>query len=157
MIIGSAPSADDDQQGLPYSGARGRALDQLLSKAGLVPSKDVFVVNVVGCGRTSQDAPNYLVSAWDLQACYPRLEGMARITAPGAFLVMGSAARALVLARGRFAKVQYRDGDLVVERAAVRTSSIDSLLARTDYDQSGLFDSMVDDVKVAWELANAAS
>jgi DNA polymerase len=48
MFIGEAPGFHEDQQGLPFVGASGKYLDQLLAQIGL--SRDeVFITNVVKC------------------------------------------------------------------------------------------------------------
>ena len=48
MLVGEAPGAREDEQGLPFVGQAGRLLDQLLGEIGLSRS-DVFVVNVLKC------------------------------------------------------------------------------------------------------------
>ena len=46
MLIGEAPGFNEDRQGLPFVGAAGHFLDELLGEAGLRRS-DVFITNVV--------------------------------------------------------------------------------------------------------------
>lgn len=48
MFIGEAPGFYEDQQGLPFVGASGKYLDELLGKIGLTRD-DVFITNVVKC------------------------------------------------------------------------------------------------------------
>jgi DNA polymerase len=48
MFIGEGPGVNENEQGLPFVGAAGKLLDDLLNKAGLV-RKEVFVCNVVKC------------------------------------------------------------------------------------------------------------
>ncbi len=48
MFIGEGPGYHEDQQGLPFVGASGKYLDELLAKNGLT-RKDVFITNVVKC------------------------------------------------------------------------------------------------------------
>jgi uracil-DNA glycosylase family 4 len=48
MFIGEAPGYHEDQQGLPFVGASGKYLDQLLAMIGL-SRDDVFITNVVKC------------------------------------------------------------------------------------------------------------
>jgi len=48
MFIGEAPGFHEDQQGLPFVGASGRYLEQLLQMIGLT-RQDVFIANVVKC------------------------------------------------------------------------------------------------------------
>jgi DNA polymerase len=46
MLIGEAPGFNEDRQGLPFVGAAGHFLDELLAEAGLKRA-DVFIANVV--------------------------------------------------------------------------------------------------------------
>jgi len=48
MFIGEAPGFHEDQQGLPFVGASGKYLDELLAKIGLKRDQ-VFITNVVKC------------------------------------------------------------------------------------------------------------
>jgi uracil-DNA glycosylase len=46
VLIGEAPGKKEDEQGLPFVGASGRFLDQMLASANLVRS-DVYITNIV--------------------------------------------------------------------------------------------------------------
>jgi len=48
MFIGEGPGYHEDQQGLPFVGASGKYLEQLLAMIGL-SRQDVFITNVVKC------------------------------------------------------------------------------------------------------------
>lgn len=48
MFVGEAPGFYEDQQGLPFVGASGKYLDELLGKIGLTRD-EVFITNVVKC------------------------------------------------------------------------------------------------------------
>jgi DNA polymerase len=48
MFVGEAPGAKEDERGLPFVGAAGKLLDELLASVALARS-DVFVVNVLKC------------------------------------------------------------------------------------------------------------
>lgn len=48
MFVGEAPGAREDEQGIPFVGAAGKLLDELLGEVGLSRS-DVFVANVLRC------------------------------------------------------------------------------------------------------------
>lgn len=48
MFVGEAPGYHEDQQGLPFVGASGKYLTELLAKIGLSRS-DVYITNVVKC------------------------------------------------------------------------------------------------------------
>jgi hypothetical protein len=48
MFIGEAPGFHEDRQGLPFVGAAGKFLDELLASAG-IKRQDVYICNVVKC------------------------------------------------------------------------------------------------------------
>jgi len=48
VIIGEAPGANEDAQGLPFVGRSGQLLDQLLAAVGIARS-DAYICNVVKC------------------------------------------------------------------------------------------------------------
>ena len=48
MLVGEAPGAREDEQGIPFVGAAGKLLDELLEQIGLGRS-DVFIQNVLMC------------------------------------------------------------------------------------------------------------
>ncbi len=48
VFIGEGPGANEDKQGLPFVGAAGKFLDEMLGSIGL-KREDVFITNVVKC------------------------------------------------------------------------------------------------------------
>ena len=48
MFVGEAPGAREDERGIPFVGAAGKLLDELLAEVGLARS-DVFIGNVLKC------------------------------------------------------------------------------------------------------------
>jgi len=48
MFVGEAPGAKEDELGVPFVGAAGKLLDELLGEVGLARS-DVFIANVLKC------------------------------------------------------------------------------------------------------------
>ncbi|MBV1799878.1 uracil-DNA glycosylase family protein [Siccirubricoccus sp. G192] len=47
MLIGEAPGADEDRQGLPFVGASGRLLDRMLGSIGLDRARDAYITNIL--------------------------------------------------------------------------------------------------------------
>ena len=48
VLVGEAPGANEDEQGLPFVGRAGQLLDQLLAEIGLARA-DVFICNTLKC------------------------------------------------------------------------------------------------------------
>ena len=57
MLIGEAPGAQEDDQGIPFVGRSGRALDQLLREVDLDPSCDLYICNAIKCRPPNNRRP----------------------------------------------------------------------------------------------------
>src|SRR3990167_2398464 len=58
MLVGEAPGADEDDQGVPFVGPAGRKLDSLLAQVGIARA-DLFVSNLVHCRPPDNDLRPY--------------------------------------------------------------------------------------------------
>ena len=47
MLIGEAPGADEDRQGLPFVGVSGKLLDRMLASVGLDRATNAYITNIV--------------------------------------------------------------------------------------------------------------
>lgn len=108
MVIGEAPGADEDREGVPFVGKAGRKMDELLRAAGML-NDHVFIVNMVGCRPPGNRVPEQE----EVKACMPRLEQLIKVNKPKAMLLLGGTA-----AR-RLAKItsitQWRGQEVEVE------------------------------------------
>lgn len=57
MLIGEAPGAEEDLQGLPFIGRAGKLLTQIFESVGIDRSKDVYIANTVKCRPPKNRAP----------------------------------------------------------------------------------------------------
>jgi DNA polymerase len=57
MLVGEAPGANEDREGLPFVGQAGKLLDELLGEIGLARA-DVFVVTVLKCRPPGNREPH---------------------------------------------------------------------------------------------------
>ena len=60
MLIGEAPGAQEDAQGVPFVGRSGRALDQLLRDVDLDPEHDLYICNAIKCRPPNNRRPKKL-------------------------------------------------------------------------------------------------
>lgn len=93
MIIGEAPGAQEDQQGLPFVGPAGQLLDRMLAAVGL-KRQEVYITNIVKCRPPSNRDPQPAEAA----ACRPFLEAQVRAVAPRAICTLGRPASQALLA-----------------------------------------------------------
>ena len=84
MCIGEAPGAREDEQGLPFVGAAGRFLDELLGGIGM-SRETVHIANVVKCRPPGNRDPQPEETA----ACQPYLERQIALVDPLLIVTLG--------------------------------------------------------------------
>ncbi len=84
MFIGEGPGRDEDLQGLPFVGAAGRVLNELLAAIGW-SREDVFIANVVKCRPPNNRDP--LVD--EVKSCWSYLEAQIKIIKPKLIVTLG--------------------------------------------------------------------
>ena len=110
MIIGEAPGAEEDEQGVPFVGAAGRLLTELLATAGIDRKTETFIANVLKCRPPNNRTPN----ANEIATCFPLLVKQIEIVAPRALILLGKVAVSAILqsatsmAQLRGMKLEYR-------------------------------------------------
>ncbi|MBI2160558.1 MAG: uracil-DNA glycosylase [Candidatus Rokubacteria bacterium] len=89
VVIGEAPGADEDAQGLPFVGRAGQLLTRMLEARKVELSRDeAFVTNTVKCRPPSNRNPE----ADELAACAPFLAAQLAALQPKVILSLGSVA-----------------------------------------------------------------
>lgn len=92
-VIGEAPGEEEDQQGLPFVGAAGQLLTQMLAAVQLDRAKDTFITNVLKCRPPSNRNPE----SAEIVTCTPLLKKQIEIIQPKAILLLGRIAAHAVL------------------------------------------------------------
>lgn len=92
MLIGEAPGKNEDKQGLPFVGAAGKYLTELLGYAGLT-REDVFIANVLKCRPPSNRNPR----PDEIELCTPFLRDQVRAIGPEYLVTMGNFATKFIL------------------------------------------------------------
>ena len=95
MIIGEAPGAEEDLQGLPFVGPAGQLLTELLAAIAIDRKKDVFITNVLKCRPPDNRPPD----ANETIACLPLLQKQIQVIAPRLLLLVGRIAAHALLGR----------------------------------------------------------
>jgi uracil-DNA glycosylase len=85
MIIGEAPGADEDEQGLPFVGKAGELLTKMLGAINLDRKNDVFIANVLKCRPPENRNPE----ATEILACKHLLLSQIDIIKPHIILILG--------------------------------------------------------------------
>jgi uracil-DNA glycosylase family 4 len=104
MFVGEAPGADEDRQGLPFVGAAGKLLNNLLSKLGL-SREEVYIANVL----KSRPPGNRDPEADEITACLPFLKKQIKAIRPQVIVTLGRiAAQALLGTKEPLTKMRGR-------------------------------------------------
>ncbi|TAU52294.1 uracil-DNA glycosylase [Rhizobium leguminosarum] len=85
MVIGSAPSAEDDREGMPFSGKSGQLFDKMLAAIGLTRSA-ILLTQVIPWRPPGNRAP----SAAEMDICRPFIERQIGLAEPKAILLLGN-------------------------------------------------------------------
>ena len=84
MLVGEGPGFHEDRQGLPFVGAAGRFLDELLERAG-VKRADVFITNVIKCRPPNNRDPK----PEEIAVCNEYLLAQVALIKPRAIFTLG--------------------------------------------------------------------
>ena len=93
MLIGEAPGAQEDAQGVPFVGRSGRALDQLLRDVDLDPEHDLYICNAIKCRPPSNRRPKKA----ELAACRCWLDLQLAAVNPKVIVLTGATAVEAIL------------------------------------------------------------
>lgn len=84
MLIGEAPGADEDAQGLPFVGRAGKLLTDIL-KAINIEREEVFIANILKCRPPNNRDPQ----STEMQTCMPYLYKQIELINPKVILCLG--------------------------------------------------------------------
>jgi len=84
MLVGEAPGFHEDQQGVPFVGAAGKFLDQLLAKINLSRT-DVYIANVIKCRPPNNRDPQ----PDEIAACEGYLQQQIALIKPKIIVTLG--------------------------------------------------------------------
>jgi DNA polymerase len=92
MFIGEAPGAEEDAQGIPFVGAAGQKLNQMIEAMGLL-RKDVYIANVL----KSRPPQNRTPLPTEVTKCGPYLHQQIECIQPKLIVTLGSPATKFIL------------------------------------------------------------
>ena len=92
MIVGEAPGADEDRQGLPFVGRAGQLLDKMLAAIGL-DRRHVYIANVVPWRPPGNRTPTPI----ETSTCLPFMRRQIELVHPKILVCLGAAATQTLL------------------------------------------------------------
>lgn len=84
MIIGEAPGAEEDKQGVPFVGRAGKLLTDILH-AIQISREEIYIANILKCRPPANRNP----SPSEMEACMPYLEKQIELIKPKMILLLG--------------------------------------------------------------------
>jgi DNA polymerase len=84
MLVGEAPGAEEDRQGLPFVGRSGQLLDRMLAAIGLDRSK-VYIANIVPWRPPGNRTPTPV----ETQICLPFIQRQIELSNPDVLVTIG--------------------------------------------------------------------
>lgn len=107
MLVGEAPGADEDRQGLPFVGVSGQLLDRMLKEIGLSRAQNVYIANIVPWRPPGNRTP----TTQEMMICRPFIERQIELAAPDILVTLGGpASQALLGVKGIMAeRGRWRD------------------------------------------------
>ncbi len=85
MIIGEAPGADEDRQGLPFVGLSGQLLDKALSSIGLTRDQNIYISNIIPWRPPGNRTP----TPHEIALCEPFIKRHIELVAPDILILVG--------------------------------------------------------------------
>ncbi len=101
LLIGEAPGATEDQQGIPFCGMSGKVLDLLLQTIGLERDK-IFITNTVLCRPPNNRNP----TSKEVENCSGRLNQLISILKPKIIVTVGNFATQRILGKTGITSIQ---------------------------------------------------
>ena len=93
MIIGEAPGANEDIEGIPFCGQSGKLLDQIFDSVDLARSRNLYIANAIFWRPPGNRKP----TAKELAICRPFVEKHISLIKPKLIVACGSSALASLL------------------------------------------------------------
>ncbi|NLZ38782.1 MAG: uracil-DNA glycosylase [Firmicutes bacterium] len=102
MLVGEAPGAEEDKQGLPFVGVAGQLLNKILA-AVEIKREEVYLANILKCRPPANRQP----SEKEIKLCLPHLLEQIKIIDPQIIVCLGAvAAKALVNPEARISLIR---------------------------------------------------
>ncbi len=94
LFVGEAPGAEEDKQGIPFCGASGKVLQELLQSIALT-REDVFITNTILCRPENNRNPE----KQEVENCRERLDQLISLMKPKVIVTIGNFATERVLGK----------------------------------------------------------
>lgn len=95
LLVGEAPGATEDKQGIPFCGESGKLLDKMLNTIGLDRKKNIYITNTIFWRPPANRRP----TPEEIKICSPFVEKHIQLFAPKLIILIGSTAATSLLGK----------------------------------------------------------
>ena len=139
MLIGEAPGAEEDRQGLPFVGAAGQLLSEMLYAIGL-QREQVYIANMLKCRPPNNRDPH----KGEIQACEHFLRRQIELIGPKLILVLGRvAAQNLLHSTDSLARLRGKSYCFAETNTPLMVSYHPAYLLRTPKDKAKAWQDLI--------------
>jgi len=97
LFVGEGPGYNENLQGLPFVGAAGQLLDNMLKSLGVPRGEQSYIANIVKCRPTDAQGKDRPPSADEIAACLPYLHRQIDLIKPQIIVALGKTAAVSLL------------------------------------------------------------
>jgi len=92
LFVGEGPGYNENLQGLPFVGAAGQLLDNMLKSLGVPRGEQSYIANIVKCRPTDAQGKDRPPTADEIAACLPYLHRQIDLIKPQIIVALGKTA-----------------------------------------------------------------
>ncbi|MES2041796.1 MAG: uracil-DNA glycosylase [Pseudomonadota bacterium] len=97
LFVGEGPGYNENLQGLPFVGAAGQLLDNMLKSLGVPRGEQSYIANIVKCRPTDAQGKDRPPTADEIAACLPYLHRQIALIKPQIIVALGKTAAVSLL------------------------------------------------------------
>ncbi len=97
LFVGEGPGYNENLQGLPFVGAAGQLLDNMLKSLGVPRGEQSYIANIVKCRPTDAQGKDRPPTADEIAACLPYLHRQIAMIKPQIIVALGKTAAVSLL------------------------------------------------------------
>jgi len=144
LLIGEAPGANEDKQGIPFCGMSGKILDQLLNSVD-ISREEIFITNTILCRPDKNRNP----SKEEVANCRERLDKLIEVMQPKVIVTIGNFATERIIGKTGIKSIRGKIFSVMINNSEIKVVPV---VHPASYLYSGrnpeLFEQMKNDFKI---------
>jgi len=144
LLIGEAPGANEDKQGIPFCGMSGKILDQLLNSVD-ISREEIFITNTILCRPDKNRNP----SKEEVANCRERLYKLIEVMQPKVIVTIGNFATERIIGKTGIKSIRGKIFSVMINNSEIKVVPV---VHPASYLYSGrnpeLFEQMKNDFKI---------